>query len=76
MTNPDNEETEPFPFLPLATFAARVLTGSTEQNQNRAPDRAAAKYEEEQAEQHRAHVDQGLRQIAAFERRARGLKRW
>ena len=72
MRNADNEN-EPFPFQSLAKITARLLTAS--KNENREDDGAAQGSDQERASEQREYVAQRLRDLAAFERRARGDKK-
>ena len=65
---------EPLTFQTLAAVTARVLKLDEKQNVEAEGDGASAKPEEQKAVEHRRYVDQRLRDMSAFERRARGAK--
>jgi hypothetical protein len=71
MRDADNEN-EPLPFRTLAAATARVLVNVRKQNEERAEDRRANEPEKSDAERQREYVDRRLRELSAFERRARG----
>lgn len=77
--NNDNDENNALPFIKLAAVTANVIryleTQNKNQNADRDADRAREKSDEEKAEDHRKYVDQRVREIAQFERRANGLKK-
>lgn len=74
MRNADNEN-EPFSFQTLAQITARLLRTDEKQNEKRPDDAECSSGDQQRANQHREYVDRRLRDIAAFERRARGEKR-
>ena len=63
----DNDE----PWQTLAAVTARVLKPDEKQDVEAEGDGARAEAEQEKAKEHRRYVDQRLRDLAAFERRAR-----
>jgi hypothetical protein len=74
MKNPDNDNEElSFITLGAATLnVVRYLEASDEKKVERERDAQHDREDKEKAEQHRRAVDQGLRDIAAFEERASG----
>ena len=71
MRDADNEN-EPLPFQTLAAATARVLTQTRKQNEEGTEDRRGSEQQEQHAEPNREYVEQRLRELSAFERRARG----
>ncbi|WP_156433920.1 hypothetical protein [Bradyrhizobium retamae] len=71
MKDAENEN-EPFPFQSLAQITARLLQGEKTKNEERPADRASERNDEQREEQQRHYVEQRLRDLAAFEARARG----
>lgn len=71
MRDADNEN-EPFTFQTLAAVTARLLNLDEKQNEKSETDRARGDDEERRANQQREYVEQRLREVARFERRARG----
>jgi len=70
--NNDNDELS-FITLGAATLnVVRYLEGSEKQKEHGERDARRSDKDEEKAKQHREAVDQGLRDIAAFEERASG----
>ena len=74
MRNADNEN-EPFSFESLAQVTARLFQGDDPKSNERPADSAEQQHDEKRAEQQRRYVDQRLRELAAFEARARGGRR-
>ena len=74
MKNPDNDNDE-FSFITLGAATLNVmrfLEGSKDHQEQSERDTSRQRTEEEKAEAHRRAIDQGLRDIAAFEQRASG----
>ena len=71
MKNADNEN-EPFSFQSLAQITARLLTTDAKKNENGKGDAEPGNDDEQRARQQGDYVNQRLRDLAAFERRARG----
>jgi hypothetical protein len=74
MRNADNENdpNDPLPFRTLAAATARVLSQARKQNEEGTDDRRGSDQEKQPAEPNREYVEQRLRELSAFERRARG----
>jgi hypothetical protein len=73
MKNADNEN-ELFTFQSLAQITARLLATDAKKDENGPGDSKPGKDDQERAGQQGDYVDQRLRDLAAFERRARGYK--
>jgi hypothetical protein len=71
MRNADNDNEE-LPFQSLAAITARLLEGSRAKNDEGPADRTDQRDDKEREKRQRQHVEQRLRDFAAFERRARG----
>ena len=74
MKNPDNDNDE-FSFITLGAATLNVmrfLEGSKDHQKQSERDTPRQRTEEEKTEANRRAVDQGLRDIAAFEERASG----
>ena len=75
MVTNDNEK---FSFITLSAATKRVTdrlsNGQKQTDSEGVDDREADERSKEKAEQHRRYVDEGLKRIRAFERRARGIK--
>jgi hypothetical protein len=71
MRDADNEN-EPLPFQTLAAATARVLSQTKNQNDEGADDREPEQRSERRKEPNNEYVEQRLRELSAFERRARG----
>ncbi|WP_316214157.1 hypothetical protein [Bradyrhizobium sp. SZCCHNR2032] len=71
MTTNANDN-EPLTFQPLAAFAVRLLGRDEKQNEEQGDDPDASNQDQKKRDQHRAYVEQRLRELAAFERRANG----
>lgn len=69
----DNDN-EKFSFVSLAAVTARYLGFDDKQKENRTDDAARDKRPDEKERERREYVDQRLRELAAFERRAGGDK--
>jgi hypothetical protein len=74
MSNADNEN-EPLPFQSLAAITTRLLESGSTKNEKRPTDRADEQRSEQREERQREYVKQRLRELSAFERRARGDKK-
>lgn len=72
MTN-DNDN-EPLTFRPIAAFATRLLGRDEKQDEQRGYGPETGDQDQKKRDQHRAYVDQRLRELAAFERRAGGKR--
>lgn len=71
----DNSQDDPLPFIALSALVANVvryLENPKDKGGNDGPESPAKDTDEEKAKRHRDYVDQRLRELAAFERRARG----
>jgi len=71
MRDADNEN-EPLPFQTLAAATARALLQVRNQKENGADGRREKEPEKSGAESQREYVKQRLRELSAFESRARG----
>ncbi|MGJ4954603.1 hypothetical protein ACQR1H_03085 [Bradyrhizobium sp. HKCCYLRH2015] len=67
-----SSDNDPLPFQPIGTFAARLLQSDKQQNENCEGDTATGRDDQQQTGEHREYVEKRLRELAAFERRARG----
>lgn len=73
MRNADNDDDE-LPFQTLAAATAKVVSKmNKEQDENRDQDRGTTDQQKQDGDQHRQYVDQRLHDLAAFERRAKGI---
>ncbi|MGJ4997281.1 hypothetical protein ACQR0Z_22855 [Bradyrhizobium sp. HKCCYLS3077] len=70
MTN-DNDN-EPLTFQPVAAFTALLLGRDEKQDEQRGCGPETGDQDQEKRDQHRAYVEQRLRELAAFEGRASG----
>ena len=52
----------------------RRLQADEKKNEDRSGDTNAGRGDEQKSEQHRRYVDEGLKRLAMFERRAKGIK--
>lgn len=71
MSYPDNDN-EPLTFQPLSAITEKVLMKTPKQNDERSNDCEAEQRSESGKKPDREYVEQRVRDIAAFERRARG----
>ena len=71
MRNADNDNDE-LSFRSLARITERLLEGNKTLDQEGRAGRADEDSDKEREKRHRQHVEQRLRDFAAFERRARG----
>jgi hypothetical protein len=71
------QDNDPLPFIHIAAVTRNVmqfLLTHKQKTEDPAADSADEDKDVEKPEQHRAYVDQRLRELAMFERRARGIK--
>jgi hypothetical protein len=74
MMDGDNDN-DIFPFMTLAVAAASVVSKlEGTHDEKRSEDRCTGDKSEKEAKDQRDYVDQRLREISAFEERARGAK--
>lgn len=75
MRNTHDNENELFSFITLGAATSNVvryLEPTEQKKEHREREAQREREDKEKAEQHRRAVDQGLRDIAAFEKRASG----
>lgn len=72
----DNDDETPLPFQSLGAITARVLKKAEHQDQRRGDDRETEQRSERAEETRGEYVEQRLREVATFERRARGEVPW
>lgn len=70
MTN-DNDN-EPLTFQPIAAFAVRLSGRDEKQDEQRGCGPKTGDQDQKKRDQHREYVEQRLRELAAFEKRASG----
>jgi len=74
----DNEDEDELTFVKLAAVTANVVRWlmkvDEEKKEQRQRNTGSGSEEKKQTEEHTDYVDQRLRELAAFERRARGVK--
>jgi hypothetical protein len=70
----ENDPNDPLPFRSLADITARLLATDAKKDENGPSDSQPGNDDQERARQQGNYVDQRLRDLAAFERRARGYK--
>jgi hypothetical protein len=70
----ETDEQKPQTWQTLSAATGRVLGNpNKQQDEDRERTRRAGDEDEQRRENHRANVEYGLRQLAAFERRCRGI---
>ena len=74
MSNADNEN-DPLPFQSLAAITTRLLESGSTKNEKDSTHSADKQRGEQREERNRKYVEQRLRELSAFERRARGDKK-